>query len=86
MKTICIIIITSFVISVMWKCFHRCPLSESEKVTILEKAVLDRDSLLYFWFNDYGWRLRVLSGIEKDTAITRYQKWNQKQKKWVKEK
>lgn len=78
MKILCIIIITSFITSLMWKCFYRCPLSESEKVTILEKGIKQRDSILDLWLNDYAWHIRVLSGIEKDTAITNYQKWNKK--------
>lgn len=52
------------------------PISESEKVNILHRALIHRDSLLNLWFNDYSWRIRVLSGIEKDTCISKYQKWN----------
>lgn len=62
----------------MWKYFHKCPISESEKVGILKRAVFQRDSLLYLWFNDYTWRIRVLAGVESDTLVTKYQKWNNK--------
>lgn len=60
----------------MWKFIHKCPMKESEKVSILMKAITHRDSLLNLWFNDYTWHIRVMAGVEKDTAITKYQKWN----------
>lgn len=62
----------------MWLSIHRCPVSESEKVNILKEAVVYRDSLLNLWFNDYTWHMRVMAGIEKDTLINKYQKWNNK--------
>lgn len=78
MKTICIILISSFITSLIWKVFHKCPVSESEKVEILKKAVAQKDSLLNLWFNDYTWHIRVLAGVEKDSLVTKFQKWNNK--------
>lgn len=78
MKMICVIIITAFITSLMWKIFHVCPLSVNEKVLILEKGNIKKDSILNLWFNDYTWHMRVMAGIEKDTAITKYERWNKK--------
>lgn len=78
MKSLCIILITSFSVSFMWRSIHKCPVSESEKVSILMKGITHRDSLLNLWFNDYTWRMRVMAGVEKDTSVTKYQKWNSK--------
>lgn len=55
---------------------YDCKDTSRVEVELLKKQVRERDSLLYFWFNDYTFHIRVISGIEKDTSVLKYQIWN----------
>lgn len=58
--------------------FHECDYEghDSVAVKVLKEDNRRLDSLLQLWMGDYAWRIRVIAGVEKDTSITKYQKWN----------
>lgn len=63
--------------------FHECDYEahDSMAVRVLKKENRQMDSLLQLWVGDYSWKIRVMSGMEKDTSITKYQKkWKNKKK------
>lgn len=79
MKIFCVILITAFVTSLCHKYFHKCnPSADNKMINALMKNNSMQDSLLFLWFNDYAWKIRVMSGIEKDSSVIKYQKWNNK--------
>lgn len=53
---------------------------------LLKKQSAEKDSLLYFWFNDYAFHIRLISGLETDSTIIKYQLWNHKCVRWRKKK
>jgi hypothetical protein len=65
---------------ISYKMIHRCDYKNHESATIkkLEAENKFQDSLLKLWVGDHAWRIRVIAGMEKDTAITKYQKWRKK--------
>jgi hypothetical protein len=57
--------------------------NNSDSMAILKKELYkkdriihEKDSILYLWFNDYAYRVRVISGIEKDPKILKYELWS----------
>lgn len=84
MKMLCVIIITSFITSCLWEYFHTCPVFKNTDILKLKQDLRQRDSILYLWLNDYTWHIRVIAGVEKDSSILRYQKWNKKKKPEIK--
>ena len=55
---------------------YNCEYVANSDFELLKKQVQVKDSLLYFWFNDYAFHIRIISGVEKDTSVIKYQIWN----------
>lgn len=55
---------------------YDCKYVADEEMELLKKQSQYKDSLLYFWFNDYAFHIRVISGVEKDSTVISYQRWN----------
>ena len=58
----------------------QCDNKKEDSIAILHKQVRDRDSMLYLWLNDYTYRLRVMSGLEKDPQVLKYETWRHRNK------
>lgn len=80
-----LLIIMSFIAGqISYKAIHglSCVIeNESEEVALLKKQARGKDSLLYLWFNDYAFHMRVIAGVQKDSTVVSYQKWNLHSKK-----
>jgi hypothetical protein len=57
---------------------YDCQYVADQELVLLKKQSQVKDSLLYLWFNNYTFHIRVIAGVEKDSAVTRYQLWNHK--------
>ena len=55
---------------------YNCKYVADEELALLKKQAHVKDSLLYLWFNDYAFHIRVIAGVEKDTSVVKYQLWN----------
>jgi hypothetical protein len=55
---------------------YDCQYVADQELALLKKQDRMKDSLLYFWFNDYAFHIRIISGVEKDSTVTKYQIWN----------
>ena len=55
---------------------YDCRYVADQELVLLKKQAAEQDSLLYLWFNNYAFHIRVLAGVEKDTSVTKYQIWN----------
>ena len=79
-ETVILLIFMSFIAGqISYKMIHglSCVMeNESEEVILLKTQAHEKDSLLYLWFNDYSFHVRVLAGVEKDSSVVKYQKWN----------
>lgn len=82
-----LLVIMSFIAGqISYKMIHGydCKYVASQELLLLKKQALEKDRLLYLWFNDYAFHIRVVSGVEKDAA--KYQIWNHKCVGWKKKK
>jgi hypothetical protein len=72
-----LLVVISFVAGqISYMMIHDCQFEGKQEVALLKKQAQEKDSLLYFWFNDYAFHIRVISGVEKDTSVMKYQIWN----------
>lgn len=55
---------------------HSCETDCNKEVILLKTQSRQKDSLLYLCLNDYPFHIRVMAGIEKDSMVLKYQKWN----------
>ncbi len=76
-------IVISFVAGqISYKMLHDCQFEGKQEVALLKKQGHEKDSLLYLWFNNYAFHIRLISGLETDSTVVKYQLWNHKCIHW----
>jgi len=65
---------------------YDCQYVADQELVLLKKQAVEKDSLLYLWFNNYAFHIRVIAGVEKDSTVIKYQLWNHKCIGWRKKK